>query len=70
MLLVLTLHKKKLMKYKKIKLTNNNELLVIYALKKCVFSPAPKTLKLSIGVNSDESSFHSLRPQTEKDLSP
>ena len=56
------------MKYKKIKLTNNNEL--IYALKICVFSLASTILILSIARNSDESSFHSLRPQTEKDFSP
>ena len=39
------------MKYKKRKLTNNNEL--IYALKRCVFSPAPETLILSIAVNTN-----------------
>ena len=54
------------MKYKTRKLTNNNEL--IYALKRCVFSPAPETLILSIAVNSNESSFHSSRAPTEKDL--
>ena len=51
------------MKYKKIKLTNNNEL--IYALKICVFSLASTILILSIARNSDESSFYKTSYYTE-----